>query len=249
MIAVLNQIERLLERAFETPSRRLFRTRLQPVELARVLSRAMAAEGQVGAEGLRVPNRYVVELHPQDFHRFEGAQQSLERDLATYLLQQVQRRGWWCPGWPEVELRPADTARPGRPQVLATTVARPIGAEALPPALDGTSVLPAAPPRRPAPSAPPPHRAWLELADGRRVALAAPATRIGRARDNDLVLEDDTVSRHHAEVRRDGDRLLLVDLGSTNGTRVNGQSVQQERLAPGATIHVGAVPLRLRVGR
>jgi hypothetical protein len=249
MTAFLGQIERLLERAFEVPSQRLFRTRLQPVELARALGRAMVAEAQVGAGGLQVPNEYVVELHPGDFRRFGGARAGLERDLAAYVLQQAQRRGWRCPGWPEVALAEADDVRPGRPRVSARTIDRPLasGPEPAPsPPLAGTAVLPAMLERQRRATART-SQAWLVLADGRRVALGDGALRIGRALDNDLVFDHDSVSRHHAEVRRDGGRYVIVDLGSTNGTRVDGQPVSEHPLWPGALIEVGGVAMRLRV--
>src|SRR4051812_17375693 len=104
MTAILGQIERLLERAFEGPSQRLFRTRLQPVELARALGRTMAAEAQIEPGGLLIPNQYRVELNPSDFQRYAGSRAALERDLAAHVMQQAQRRGWRCPGWPEVEI-------------------------------------------------------------------------------------------------------------------------------------------------
>src|SRR3954468_1928861 len=117
MTEILGQIERLLERAFEGPSQRLFRTRLQPVELARALGRAMAAEAQVEPGGLLIPNQYLIELHPNDFRRYASNRAALERDLAAHVLQQAQRRGWRCPGWPEVELVAADGVAAGRARV------------------------------------------------------------------------------------------------------------------------------------
>src|SRR5437764_14455831 len=114
MTAFLGQIERLLERAFEAPSQRFFRTRLQPVELARALGRAMVADSQVAPDGLVVPNHYVIELHPVDYGRFAGAPEALEGELATYVLRQTQRRGWHCPGWPQAELRSTDEVPSGR---------------------------------------------------------------------------------------------------------------------------------------
>ena len=53
-----------------------------------------------------------------------------------------------------------------------------------------------------------------------------------------------TVSRHHAEVRRTGDGFEVVDLGSRNGTKVNGLGVTRQHLADGDDLLVGAVPLR-----
>ncbi len=249
MTAFLGQIERLLERAFEAPSRRLFRARLEPVELARALGRAMVAEAQVAPSGLQVPNHYLVELHPRDFQRFAASREGLQRDLATYVLQQTQRRGWLCPGWPEVELAAAESVPPGRPRVSASTVDRPVSASvpfAPSEPLAGTAVLPVVAERQPRAAAPA-VRGWLDLADGRRVALEKDVLRIGRALDNDLVLEHDSVSRHHAELHRERGRFRLVDLGSTNGTRIDGRPVVQETLASGATIEVGAVAMRFHV--
>ena len=70
---------------------------------------------------------------------------------------------------------------------------------------------------------------------------------IGRSPGCDLVLEDPTVSRHHAELIRERDRWVLRDMGSTNGTRVNGWRVRRAVVAPGDVIALGAQ--RLRFGR
>ena len=91
-------------------------------------------------------------------------------------------------------------------------------------------------------------RAWLELEASGVVDLAVPLLRIGRASDNDLVLDHESVSRYHAQIRREDDAFLLADLGSTNGTRVNGQPVGERRLSPGDRIHVGAVAARFCAG-
>lgn len=69
---------------------------------------------------------------------------------------------------------------------------------------------------------------------------------IGRANDCDLPLTDLTVSRYHAELRRDGDEWLLVDIGSTNGTRANGWRVGPGfTVRPGDCVTFGAVTFRL----
>jgi pSer/pThr/pTyr-binding forkhead associated (FHA) protein len=62
---------------------------------------------------------------------------------------------------------------------------------------------------------------------------------IGRSSDCDVHLDDANVSRRHAEVRRIGDGYSLVDLGSTNGTEVNGQRIQETALMNGDVISVG----------
>ena len=73
--------------------------------------------------------------------------------------------------------------------------------------------------------------AGLILPDGSERALA-PEFTIGRAEDNDLVLEKPTVSRHHAVVTEEGDRWFLEDRGSFNGTFVNGSRIQAGAKVP-----------------
>lgn len=68
--------------------------------------------------------------------------------------------------------------------------------------------------------------------------------RIGRASDNDLVLADDLASRWHAEISAEGGSVTLVDLGSQNGTIVNGRAVGSHALEPGDRIEIGASVLR-----
>jgi pSer/pThr/pTyr-binding forkhead associated (FHA) protein len=65
------------------------------------------------------------------------------------------------------------------------------------------------------------------------------ALRLGRSPDNDLILRDPATSGHHARVERRGDQFWIVDLGSTNGTMVNGEPVQEKELNHGDRITVG----------
>ena len=85
-----------------------------------------------------------------------------------------------------------------------------------------------------------PAEAALRGADGQRHPLAGTATRIGRSPDNDIVLSDAKVSRHHAVVTDDGKTFLITDLGSANGVRVLGK-----RIDPSAELHDGD---RIRIG-
>ena len=91
----------------------------------------------------------------------------------------------------------------------------------------------------------------LVVLSGSRKGAIVPlgdATHIGKADDNELVLGDDTVSRHHCELVREGNAVRVRDLGSTNGTRVDGTRVQDALLSPGAVLKVGEVEIALRAG-
>ncbi|HEX8917505.1 MAG TPA: FHA domain-containing protein, partial [Chloroflexota bacterium] len=59
--------------------------------------------------------------------------------------------------------------------------------------------------------------------------------------DNDIVLDDKRVSRHHAEIQEKGGRWLLRDMGSTNGTAVNGKIVKEAALKPGDQVSLGGL--------
>ena len=89
----------------------------------------------------------------------------------------------------------------------------------------------------------------LKLVDGPRrdqeVLIRKSSTTVGRALDNDVVLEAGDVSRHHARLEYGGGELRLVDLGSTNGSRVNGRRVSEDRVRPGDEIAFGTVRARV----
>jgi pSer/pThr/pTyr-binding forkhead associated (FHA) protein len=84
----------------------------------------------------------------------------------------------------------------------------------------------------------------LVLPDGRRVSLSDAATSLGRNSDCTVSLADPRASRRHAEIRPTGDGFLLVDLGSMNGTLVNGVAVRERLLHDGDEIALGATVMR-----
>ena len=104
---------------------------------------------------------------------------------------------------------------------------------------DGDSWIPTAPGYVPT-------TATLLLATGERLELTG-TTVIGRLMECNLVVNDPNVSRQHCELRPEPGGWLLVDLGSTNGTRVNGSVTPEARLADGDVITVGATRIRFEV--
>ena len=81
----------------------------------------------------------------------------------------------------------------------------------------------------------------------REVAFDGQPVTIGRAADVDVVVVDPLVSRRHARLGPRGGRLVLEDLGSTNGTRVNDQVVREAVVAPGDRIELGATRIEIVV--
>ena len=79
---------------------------------------------------------------------------------------------------------------------------------------------------------------------GEEFMLDRPSLVVGRTKDNDIVLNYKSISRHHAEIIRDGERYLIVDLRSANGLRVNGTEYKRVGLRAGDVVTLGHVRLR-----
>jgi hypothetical protein len=249
----LTAIERFFERLFERPSARLFRTRLQPVQLQRRIERAMESERLAAADRTLVPNRYVVHLNPVDLEGFGDMSGSLATELADGALVFARAHRYTLIDRPRVDLLGDPTVERADVRIIAR-FADPIALHDLPGVDDGRAVVGAAhavgyggPGRSetmvytiPRPSAP---RARLRITthDGHDLICEfdGASLAIGRATDNDLVLADGRVSRHHARLSGRRGTLVYTDLGSTNGSRVNGVAVGELVLGVGDRIELG----------
>ena len=83
--------------------------------------------------------------------------------------------------------------------------------------------------------------------DGRRHTLARARTVVGRGSDADITIADAGSSRKHIEILWDGERAMMRDLGSTNGTKVNGQKLREAALPSDTTITIGRTDLVFRI--
>ena len=251
MAGPLDALERIMEEAVEGTVQRLFRPKLQPVQLAKAAARRMDEQQVVGPSGPEVPNSYTISLNPRDFEAFARFQVALQRELETYLAHLARDRGWRPVSDVRVELVADASVSTGRPRVLARMMDvagdhHPPSDEASEELLERTMRL-----RRSAPVERPQHagasvRASLINEKGEPFSLDRRITSIGRALENDIVIPDARVSRFHAELRREDGSFVLRDLGSTNGTRVGDESIDQKRLRDGETISLGGVLLTFR---
>lgn len=242
----MERVEAFVSRLIEGWSARLFGAKLQPVQIAKRLIRAMEGHQTISLSKTFVPNSYVVSLGPVDFAQFEQYRRSLERDLAETLLGAARERNFTLLAYPSVEVERDDDLAPGDVRVSCALVdASGEEVEADPKRLGAvesghTMVLDREALLRERPRAP---RASLEQHDGPSVALGPDPIVIGRDPQNDLVLDDRRVSRKHAEIRLRLGRYTLYDLQSTNGTYVNGRRVAEKVLEDGDTISVGGLEL------
>jgi hypothetical protein len=257
-------IERFFERLFERPSARLFRARLQPVQLQRRIERAMEAERLATADRTLVPNRFVVHLNPVDLEGFGDMTASLASELADGALVFARARRYTLVDRPRVTLyadpnvdrtdirvtarfadpiagqqRPADVSNEdgdGHDGGAGTTAPERGGGK---PRTIGvrSDTMVFTVPRPSAPTA----RLRIIARDGGELVqeFDGSGLSIGRAVDNDLVLPDSRVSRHHARIVGRRGTLVYADLGSTNGSRVNGVQVGELVLGAGDRIELG----------
>jgi hypothetical protein len=222
---------------------------VQPVELARKLAKEMDAHKTAGVARVYVPNEYSVYLSKQDRVKLEGYERSLEQELSGYLLDHARRRDYDLLTRPAVEFKTDERLRLGEFGIQTRLVK--------PPAHEGdkpkqgeeghTMVYSAVRERERQESRSPEQRAAAMVEtravvslDDRRYVLDGPRATIGRSKEAECVLRDPNVSRRHAELRRatSGD-WTIVDLGSTNGVKVNGRRVASSRLSPGDQVTLG----------
>ena len=251
-MGILQRVEGFLERLFEAPAGRLGAT-LQPVSLAKRIERAMDTTKSFGDAGVIVPNHYALHLNPVDYGSFESYRSALEDDLAHGVLTRARHEHYTLVARPRVQLV-ADRAVPRGDIRVAATVADDVGQrprtdEPMPAAVTTNTVVIDAQ-RAPAPDSA--RRAYLLVAtDGQppvRFDLGGPLISIGRASDNDVIVDDPLVSRHHCQLKLQHGAYGFADLGSRNGSTVNGQQVQEVALGPGDLIRIGDTTLEFGVG-
>ncbi len=237
-MSALARFESFMENMVEGSVARLFRSPVQPAEIAKRLERAMETQQTISVRRVIVPNVYRAFLNPQDLAAFGPIRAEMEREMATYLADLAQERNFTMLEHPRVEL----TSDPGVPRHTVQVVAETVSAG--PPADAGhTQVF--QPPAMPAAQAR--TRLLLTTAAGTHaIPLESTQLTIGRGLNNDIILEDTRVSRHHAQLRYRARRFWLTDLGSTNGTYINGEQVAEQPLRDGDVISLGGLELTFK---
>lgn len=247
-MGVLRGIEQRIESLVEGIFGRAFRAHVQPVELARKLVKEMDDHRSVSVSRVYVPNEYLVYLSPGDREQFHAYEGSLVGELAEYLAEHARREGYALLSAPRVLIQEDADLAVGE-FGIATKLVQPLpGAErpAAPtpaPRVEQTRVLPQPVPPPP-PAAPPPPAPPAIVLNGARLPLAKAVTSIGRSKECDVTLDDQSVSRRHAEVHVENGQVWILDLGSTNGTEVNGARAQRVQLEDGDRIVIGQTELR-----
>jgi Protein of unknown function (DUF3662)/FHA domain len=242
-MSVLRNLESKLADLVEGTFGRVFRSEVRPVELARKLAKEMDDHRTVSLSRTYVPNEYLIYLGPQDRDRYEGVEHEVLDELSAYLLEHARRERLALVSRPKIEFRTDEELALGEFGIQARTV-RPAAGGAVQQADHGHTMVYSTS-----------DRVAQELAesrvarvgrgivvfDGKRYVVGAEGATLGRSRDCDVVVDDANVSRRHAEIRPGPHGWTIADLGSTNGTRVNGRAVTggAQPLGPGDRLELG----------
>jgi hypothetical protein len=208
---------------------------VQPVELGKRMVRAMEDQKTVSVANVYVPNDFTFTLSSKDLERLKPVENALASELASVARRAAASEGWRLLGPPTIHLDEDSSLASGTFRLDATVV-------------EGTDVEGQGGPHTQLIQMSEQHDAELIVLGSKRrpYPLSKDVLTIGRLDTGDIVLSDPGVSRKHAEVRREGDEWVVVDLSSTNGTVVNGQPVRRHRLAPGDRIEVGETSIEFR---
>jgi hypothetical protein len=218
-MGLARELERRLERLVDGATAAVFRGKMHPVDMADHLVRGVDFLQQDGATGPRIPNQLVFRVNPTDLDDTIDRDQ-LGRELANAVYTTAGERGWKISGPITVTVAADPSVPRGLSDCSGTSKPGPLEAWA--------QLVSTSPPQA------------LDVGDNQSV--------LGRAHDSDIVLSIPEVSRHHALIVRRDNEVLLSDLGSANGTKLNAARLDREAVAivPGDRISFGDTEFTLR---
>lgn len=217
-MGILDSFEKGLERVVNGAFAKAFKSGLQPLEVTAALRRELDTKAAVVArDRILVPNRFVVRLAKGDFERMVNLGPALIDEFTQLVQQHATAQRYSFAGGISIELQ-------HDPAVTEGTVA-----------IDSHNVKGAI--------------AWNPVLDigGKRYPLTKPRTVIGRGSEADITVDDTGTSRKHVEILWDGTRGQVNDLGSTNGSKLNGLPVTKAPLPADSVIEIGRTRIVFRV--
>lgn len=217
-MGLLDSFEKGLERAVNGAFAKTFRSGIQPVEIASAIRReADIKAAVVSRDRIITPNSYVVRLSADDYERMHALGAALTDELHALLTQHAKSQGYSFAGPLTIAVESDEKVSTGTVRVNSGTVEGRVTWQAV-----------------------------IDV-DGQRHSLARARTVVGRGSDADITITDAGSSRKHVEILWDGERAMMRDLGSTNGTKVNGQKVREAPMPSDTTITIGRTDLVFRV--
>lgn len=235
-MGALDSLEQAIQRLAEEPFVRILGDWLLPHHVAHALARAIEDSESLGmAKRSQASLCYVIELNPTDLDHLKRMYPDLERQLGAALARAAAQ--WRPQKTPVVVLEKNEQIASRDVNIRVTTDAESVTDSTRELRLSSQST------RESPVSSSEDIGAYLVIEGGRIFDLRQPRTRIGRALDNDLILDAPQVSRYHAVLEQRFGRYVLRDLRSTQGTWVNGFRVTEAVLRSGDVISLADVEI------
>lgn len=238
---LLEKFEHSIERLMEGTTGSLFNQSLQPAEIGKRLERAMLDNRRASMGTSIVPNQFVVGLNARDYAQFADYRTGLARQMESWLAQVATERNLSVVDRIRVSIVEDSAARRRNPRVEASisdSRSQPAESPArqAPPPAQTTSVFRA---ELPGPRISASLRALDGPQRGRTFIVPPGTTSVGRAPENDIVIDSPDVSRRHARLECTDRGVRVHDLNSTNGARVNGEAVRIADVETGDELSFG----------
>lgn len=215
-----DRFEDAVEKGVNGMFSKVFRSGLKPVDVSSALKRKVDDSAESGGMS---PNEFTVLVAPKDYATLQADDMNsfsdeLENELTNYARQQ----GYALLGPVSIQFEPSDQELTGNLDVIATQKRGPAAPAS------GVSASPEHP---------------IIDVDGEKWLLTEQVTVLGRGHEADITIDDSGVSRKHVELRVTPTGVILTDLGSTNGTFVEGHKVDAATLVDGNQIVIGRTPI------
>lgn len=217
-MGLLDSFERGLERAVNGAFAKTFKSGVQPVEISAALRRELDTRAAVvSRDRILVPNEFTVRLSDVDYERITGLGAPLVSELTELLQRHAVAQRYSFPGGIDIRFAADSKLGQGMIDVRSASVQGQVR--------------------------------WTPVLEvnGTRHEITRARTVIGRGSEADITVDDTGISRRHVEILWDGKRAQVNDLGSTNGSRLDGKPVKQELLEPDSVIDIGRTRIVFRV--
>ena len=209
-MGIFDSFEKGLERIVTGAFSKAFKSELQPIEIAAAIKGEMDSKASiVSRERIIAPNAYTVNLSSADFKRMQSLGESLLFELNDQATRHAQRQKFQFGAGLLINVAEDGSLSLGQVRVTSNTAS--IAVEWTP---------------------------SLEVG-GQRYILAKSRTVVGRDESADIQVKDNGLSRAHFEMLWDGSKAGVRDLGSTNGTKINGRAISEVGIAADTMIQAG----------
>ena len=217
-MGLLDSFEKGLERAVNSAFAKTFRSGIQPVEIASALRSELDKKAAVvSRDRILAPNTFTVRLSPADDEKMRALGSALGEELDTLVQKHARSQGYTFAGPVSIAVERDEQLSTGTLRVDSGTAQGSVS--------------------------------WRGVVDveGKRHPLVKSRTVIGRGSDADITISDAGTSRRHVEILWDGERAMVRDMNSTNGTTMHGSKITEAPLAPDSTVTIGRTDITFRV--